>query len=120
MRVTTTVVIFFILLNAFVGVIGQAGLDDSWGTQPQTGEPDALTQAQQESDRVQPSGGGLSTLFGLIVSLGSSLGTIFGAALPAVSMFADLGVPTWFLGYATAPLAIIAAVEIADFLRGIG
>jgi len=120
MRITTTVVVFFIAFNAFAGIITASGLSDTWDTQPSAGEADALTEAQQEANDVSASGGGLSTLFGLIVSVGGSIGTIFSAALPGVDMLADSGVPLWFLGYATAPLALISAIELADWLRGIG
>lgn len=120
MRIVTTVVIFFILLNSFAFALQQSGVTEKWETRPDTGDTPALTDAQTEAEDVSASGGGLSTLFGLIVSVGSTLSAIFAGALPAVDMLSDLGVPGWFLGFMTAPLVVISAVELADFFRGIG
>jgi len=120
MRFTTTIVVFFILLNAFAGALETSGMTDKWDTGPEVDAPTALEAAQSSADDAQVSGGGLETLFGLASSLGSTLATIFGGALPAIAMLGDLGVPGWFLGYITAPVVILSFVEIAEFLRGIG
>jgi hypothetical protein len=119
-RFTTTVVVFFILLNAFAGALQASGMTDIWDTEPDVNAPTALDRAQTSADNAEATGGALDTLFGLATSLGTVLATIFAGALPAVSMLADLGVPDFFLGYITAPVVIISFVEIAEFLRGIG
>jgi hypothetical protein len=120
MRITTTIVIFFILFNAFAAAITASGMNEKWDTQPSAGDTEQLTTAKQSADSISASGGGLSTLFGLIVSVGSTIGTIFSAALPGVSLLNDAGVPLWILGFITSPLAIISGIELADFFRGIG
>lgn len=120
MRITTTIIVFFILLNGFAVALSASGVTDEWGTQPTPGDAEGLTTAQNEADNISPSGGGLSTLFGLIVSVGSSIGTIFAGILPAVAMLGDLGVPSYIIGWVSAPLTLLAAIELADYLRGVG
>jgi len=119
MRITTTVVVVFLAMNIFAAGLQTAGMDDKWGTSPEPGDAQALSDAQQEPDNINPRGGGLSTLFGLIVSVGSSLGAIFGSALPALDLLGDLGVPDYIILLMGGPLTILSGIEIADWLRGI-
>lgn len=117
MRLITMFIVFFLAMNVFAGIIQTQA--SSTTLNPEVNAPDALQDAQDESDAVSSSGGGQSTLFGMIQSIGNVIGTLASGVLPAFSMMVDAGVPEWIVGYFSAVVGVPVTVEFLDFLRGL-
>lgn len=119
-RVSVWIVLFLVFFNAGYGMMGAMGVWDHMGTDPEPGgdELDDLKDSQRP-DEVNPQGGGLSTLFGLIASLyDSTVGAVLSAIFPGIDMLGNLDIMpagvVEFLKWA----GLIATIDAAAYLRG--
>lgn len=119
MRITTQILLFFIFMNAGATLIQDLGADEALGTDPQVNAPNDLKEAQNEANTTETQGGGLSTLYGLTIVLGQLWGAFTGALMPATGMLLDVGVPKPIVTFLRSGMAIVGAIEIGDFLRGV-
>jgi len=115
-RPVTALVVFFVGMNVFAGMMIGMGVDDTLGINTQIGGDSATSSIANED---VPSGGGLgSTLFGLFVSGFYFVDALIQGVFAAPSMFVNLGFPGWFVYPIFTPMYIIAALELLFVATG--
>jgi len=117
MRKSTRIAVFLLLLNASAAAVGQSGVADDWGVDPNPGMDEAIEDLEQAMDNIDPSNLG-ETLFGLYTSITSSVKIVFNFVFYGPVMFNNLGVPAWATGVIFAPQYLFVGTDIAYVLSG--
>jgi len=119
-RPVTTLVIFFIFLNLFAGVLMSTGAAAAMGIETNVGGSDAVDEVtgNDDVDSGAPTG---STLFGMYNVLASQVGGLFDIIYPGIEMMQSAGLPDYIANQILEPLAsVIIIIDIISFFRGWG
>lgn len=120
-RVSIWIVLFIVFFNG--GYVMMDGLDvwDHMGVDPQPGGEEIREDIQNQTnpDNINPQGGGLATLFGLISSLwNTTVGAVLDQLLPGIAMLGNLNIIPDPLVDFFQLASVIAGIDAAAYLRG--
>lgn len=120
MRPSIQIVIFLVLLNASAGLITASGLGAALDVNPEIGGDEAVGDAQQEAEQVEPSQGRLDTLFSLFTSTAGTMASIFKLIFYGPVMLQNLGVPAFITTFVFGAAGIVVAADVIHYLAGRG
>lgn len=120
-RASIYVVLFIVLFNGGYVMMDGLGVWDHMGTDPQPGGSDIREDVVDSTDpsNIDPQGGGLGTLFGLITviyhgTVGAALDTI----LPGLAMLNNLAIVPGPVVEFLQLVSFVAGIDAAAYLRG--
>lgn len=121
-RPVTTLVIFFIGMNVFAGVLMSTGVAAAMGIEANVGGDqkvdETVANAGSGVETGSPTG---STLFGMYNVLTDQLGSMFDVIYPGIQMLENAGMPGYITNQILEPLAsVIILIDVLSFLRGWG
>lgn len=118
MRVSTQLLIFFILMNAGANFLNASGVAADWGIDPDLGGQTELENADRTASEVRASRGIGSTLFTVFALAADFARQVYGVLFAGPVMLSNAGVPSWITDFIAAPLQVIAAVDVLYALSG--
>lgn len=121
MRPSILILMFLILMNATVGLLGAAGVYDAAGVQPSIQTDGALQESEKNLEDVSPetgSGGVPGSFVGAVTGLATSVVPVIRSVLAAPLMFRSLGVPDIIVAFVFSPLYLIVGVDVINFITG--
>lgn len=117
MKMSTQLAIFFVAFNGIAAVAMGMGVSQSLGIQAETGNPQQLEQATQQTEPDLGSNVG-STLFGMYNQLTSQIGTIFYSITPGFAMLRNF-IPNIWVDVVLSPIAsLVVSKDLIAFARG--
>lgn len=119
-RPVTTLVIFFIFLNLFAGVLMSTDAAAAMGIETNVGGDDAVDEVTGNDD-VESGAPTGSTLFGMYNVLAEQVGGLFDVIYPGIEMMQAGGLPNYLANKILEPLAtVIIIIDVISFFRGWG
>lgn len=121
LRFIEVLVVFFLTMNLFSGMLISTGAAASIGleNQVETGgseDADSVEEASEEVSTGAPTG---ETLFGMYNVLADKIGQLRAIVFGGPTMLANAGVPRFLTAPMEAIIAVVYAVGLIKFLRGI-
>lgn len=122
MRIIEVMVVFFLALNLFSGVVVSTGVaaDIGLGGQVNVGGDGAADQAQDSAEEISTGAPTGSTLFGMYNVLAKTLGQLRTIAFGGPAMLANAGMPAFITTPMSVLIAVVYGIGIIKFLRGLG
>jgi len=118
-RITTTALVFLILLNGAVGIMEASGLADDMGVTLAPGVDTAMEDTIDNAKQGFSANGGFgATLFGLIAASISLTNTIVSGVFAFPTFVLNIGVPAWIVAPLFAPMYVVAVFEIIFVATG--
>jgi hypothetical protein len=118
-RVSTNILVILILINSAVGIADASGLSEDVGVELDTGVSESLDNAiSTAQDGFAPDSGAGETLFTLFVGAFFFAQAMFQTVFSAPTLFLNLGFPVWFVVPVTAPLYVIAMLDLVYIATG--
>lgn len=118
-RPVTLLVVFFLSMNLFSGILISSGAAAGIGLDANVGG-DEINQSvpREDFDTGSPTG---STLFGMYNVLTTQIENLFRTVYPGLAMMERAGVPDYILyGFLSPVFSLLIVIDIASFLRGWG
>jgi len=121
LKILETLVVFFLVMNLFSGVLISTGAAADVGLEGQltTGGDENVNNARDTTENVSTGAPTGQTLFGLYNVLAKTLGEIRQVAFGGPAMLYNLGVPGALTGMAEVLIGFTYAFALIKFLRGI-
>lgn len=120
-RPVTALVVFFLAMNLFAGMLGATGTDAMLGIDSDVGAGQATDDLQQQTNNVESGTSTGSTLFGMYNVLAGQISGFFHYIFPGLDMLHRAGTPGWITAGFLAPLFSVAIfVDVVSFFRGWG
>jgi len=117
-RAITTLLIFFVAMNAFAGAFMATGAADTLGLNSQVGEDDEFDRYENDQNVSGGTGQG-DTLADFRNAAGAQLSSIFGAIFPGLRMLQRAGVPSYLINILGSVFSTMFVVATLSFLRGV-
>lgn len=119
-RAITLVIVFFLSMNLFSGMLVSTGAaqDIGLGSQLEVGGDEDVEQLNQSSSEISSGAPTGQTLFGMYNVLAGFLSTVRVVAFGGPSMLYNAGVPGSITGPIEILIGFVYAVGIVSFLRG--
>lgn len=117
-RITTTILVFMLLVNGGVTIMGSSGLSEDLGVTLAPGVNEAMEQTLNNVEEFRTSEGLGDTLFSLFASAGSSFRVIVEGVFSAPTMLMNLGFPDWIVIPMFAPMYLLSAMEMVSVFTG--
>lgn len=121
MRVSVALLIFFILLNGWAGILQQFGIDEHVGITAATGDPEELDHAINSSEQFRTGSSVGGTLLGMYNALGSTVEAIFIGLQPGGQMLVNIvpdGVGEQIVLWLYSIVEILMAIDLMAYWRG--
>lgn len=124
-RPVTLLVVFFLALNLFAGVLISTGAADTLGIDAEVGGDEQREDVVNDTATDANGEGGLptgsptsGTLFGLYNVVGGFLAGIFNYIFPGLRMLGRAGVPDSIISMLGSLFSVLMAIDVAAFVRG--
>jgi len=118
-RPVTLLVVFFLSLNIFAGVLGSTGAAATLGIDAELGEDDARQQLAEQTGELPTGSPSDGTLFGLYNVIGGFLSRIYDFIFPGLRMLNRAGVPVFITDRLLGDVfSLLITIDIAAFVRG--
>lgn len=118
-RITTSILVFMILLNGTVGIMAASGLSDDLGVDLAPGVSQTVEDAvDQFRQGFSPSSGLGETLFALFIGAIRVFQIAVETVLAMPSMLINLGFPDWLVIPFSLPLYALSTLEIVAIATG--
>lgn len=117
-RLSTTLVIMLIMLNAAAGFVTVTGIADDFGIQPNVGGDDRINQVNDQSKQVTANQGAVDTLIGVFDTAASYGSNVFTILFYGPTMLKNAGVPDSWMDFLSAAIAVIVAKDVLYALSG--
>jgi hypothetical protein len=116
-KALTLLVVFFLSVNLFSGMLITTGAAATLGIDAETGESAAADDLTGNNDVAtgSPTDG---TLFGLYNVVSSQVAGVFEFIFPGLAMLGRLGVPNFIINVLGGVFSLILTLGIASFIRG--
>lgn len=112
-RITSTVLIFVILLNGGVTVVEGSGLAEDWGVTLSPGVNDAMESVISEMKQgFSPDISVVESLISMVTAGLNLFRVVIEGVIAAPTMFLNFGVPGWFVGPLFAPMYVVSTLEL--------
>lgn len=121
-RPVTMLVVFFVGLNVFAGMLGAApGVEAVLGLDTTVGEDDEINDTVDQAGEVDTGSGTGSTLFDMYHTLGTGWQKLTNALFPGLDMLNRAGVPGYITyGFLSPLFTLIIAIGVMSYVRGWG
>lgn len=121
MRIIEVMVVFFLSLNLFSGMLISTGVahDIGLGGQVEVGGDERADQAQSSAEEISTGAPTGQTLFGMYNVLAETLSQIRTIALGGPAMLSNAGVPGYITGPIEAVMLVTYGIGLIKFLRGV-
>lgn len=116
MRLSTRIVFFLIFLNGAAHLLVASGVAADWGIEPSVGGDEELDRVNQTAKKLEPSGGGLSTLFGVFTAVAETGNSIFETITAGPDMIMAAGVPGWLVSFLFRGMYLIIGIDVIYML----
>lgn len=118
-RPVTLLVVFFLALNVFSGVLLSTGAAATLGIGVEVGEDDARQELAQQTGELPTGSPSDGTLFGLYNVVGGVLSSIYDFVFPGLRMLNRAGVPVFITDRLLGDtMSLLITIDIAAFVRG--
>ena len=117
-KLTTNIVYFFAGMNAGAILLRQAGIDDLLGISTRTGGAEMTRQLGNEYQSVPTGSTTGETMIGMFTSLTQFLVDISTYIFPAMDMLSNVGVPDFWIAFASTIASIVLLFDLISFLKG--
>lgn len=118
-RITTTILIFMILMNGTVTIMEGSGLADDLGVDLAPGISDRMDSVVNEmKGGFQPDTSVIESLVSVLVAAGSLFLVVIQGLYAAPAMFLNLGFPEWIVIPFFAPAYLVSTMELVFLLTG--
>lgn len=119
-KFSTYLLVFFVALNAWAGVLQASGVDALLGIDAETGGDDAYDRFDESETRDIDTGTGTGdTLFGMYNVLTGVVGGFYDAIFPGLEMLNRMGVPSYIThGFIGNLVSVIVIFNLISFLKG--
>lgn len=118
-RITSTILIFMILLNGSAGIMEASGLSEDLGVQIAPGISEAVNDAVDNlREGFNPSAGIGETLYTLFIAALQTVEIVVSAITAAPTMFLNLGFPGWMVYPLALPLYVVSTLEMMYVATG--
>lgn len=112
----TVLVVFFVALNLFSGMLIATGVDTALGLDTQVGEDEAVD-TQTSNDNVSGGTGTGETLTNLRNVLANQFASIIGVIFPGLAMLQRAGVPLYITNFLGGIFGILTPIAVIRFFR---
>lgn len=118
-RPVTLLVVFFLSLNVFAGVLGSTGAAATLGINVELGEDTAREELAQQTGELPTGSPSDGTLFGLYNVIGGFLSRVYDFIFPGLRMLNRAGVPVFITDRLMGDIfSLLITIDIAAFVRG--
>lgn len=118
-RITSTILVFMILMNGTVTVMAGSGLDDDMGVSFAPGVDNEMTNVVDEmKNGFNPNVSVIESLISLFLAAVSVFKVIVQGVYAAPAMFLNFGFPEWIVVPFFAPLYVISTLELVYMATG--
>lgn len=117
-RITTTIFIFTLLLNATAGVMGASGMSEDIGVSIAPGVGEQMDKATEALDGFDPNVSIIESFVALAVAAGRLFGAVITGAFALPSALINMGIPSWAVIAFAGPLYVISTLEIVAIMVG--
>lgn len=118
-RITSTVLIFLLLLNGTIGIMSASGLSEDIGIDLAPGVDDAMDSVISNArDGFTASEGLGDTLFSLFAAAMSTFNVLIQGVFAAPQMFINVGFPSWIVVPFFVPMYVVATLELVYAASG--
>jgi hypothetical protein len=112
-RISSTVLVFLILMNGGVTVAEGSGLAEDWGVSLAPGVDDAMDSVIEEMKKgFSPDISVVESLLSMVTAGLNLFRVIIEGVFAAPQMFLNLGFPGWAVGPFFAPMYLISTLEL--------
>jgi len=122
MRASIALLIFFILLNGWAGLMQEYGINDHIGITAETGDPQQLEDAQNASSEFDTGDQVGGTLLGMYNNLGNTVEQMLVGLQPGARMLMNLappGVVEDIIMWLYAVVQILMGIDLLAYWRGV-
>jgi hypothetical protein len=118
-RITSTILIFMLLLNGATTVMTASGLSEDIGVTLAPGVNDAMnTVIDEMEDGFSPDVGVIESLISMLTAGLNLFRVVVEGLYAAPAMFMNLGFPAWMVTTLFAPLYLISTLELMFIATG--
>lgn len=118
-RITSTILVFMILLNGGVTIMEASGMSDDIGVTLAPGVDDAMDGVVSEMKKgFSPDVSVIESLISMLVAGGRLFKVVIEGVFAAPAMFMNLGFPEWIVIPLFAPTYLISALELMYIFTG--
>jgi len=118
-RITSTVMIFLILMNGGVTVMEASGLSEDLGVTLAPGISDAMNNVVENMrDGFSPDIGVIESLISMLTAGLNLFRVVIEGTYAAPQMFLNLGFPDWIVSTFFAPMYVISTLELMFIATG--
>lgn len=112
-RITSTILVFMVLINGGVTIMSSSGLSEDLGIDLAPGVDDAMDKVVSNAkDGFTATEGVGDTLFSLFAAAMGTFELLIKGVFSAPAMFMNLGFPSWFVIPVFAPMYIVSTLEL--------
>ena len=117
-RITTTIFVFTLLLNATAGVMAASGLSEDVGVSIAPGIGENMDKAQEALDGFDPNVSIIESFVALAVAAGRLFSAVITGAFALPSALINMGIPVWAVTAFAGPLYVISTLELVALMVG--
>lgn len=118
-RITSTILVFMILINGGVTIMESSGLSDDLGVELAPGVSEAMDNVTERMKQgFQPNIGVVESLINLFLAGLGIFQVVIEAVFAAPSMFMNLGFPDYIVSALFAPAYLISTLEMVFIATG--
>lgn len=117
-RITTTILIFTLLLNATAGVFAASGLAEDIGVEIAPGIGESMDEAESALSDFDPSVSIVESFLSIAIAAGRLFSAVATGAFALPIALENLGFPGWMVTAIATPLYVISTLEIIAIMSG--
>lgn len=117
-RATVSIAVFYLMFSAALTLLSTVGFFEAIGYVGAVPAGDSFQAAVASVDQISAAGGNVDSLIALFTAAAQTVKGLGQAVLAAPQMLIALGVPTAFVAFVHAPLALLVSIDVVYTLTG--
>jgi len=109
---SANVLFALVMLNAAALFVGALPVAEDLGVSPQAGGDQAIADAEDQAEQVDPDRSSLDSFIGAVIEAGDTLDSVFAVITAGPQMLINLGAPQLLVGFISAPLYLFVGLDI--------
>ena len=109
---SANVLFALVMLNAAALFVGALPVAEDLGVSPQVGGDQAIEDAEQQAEQVDPERSSLDSFIGAVIEAGDTLDTVFSVITAGPQMLINLGAPQLLVTFISAPLYLFVGLDV--------